>query len=350
MYEKLNFERIPVFCIKKKNAINESLFIAPALSSGELNPYAEIIIKEARRRGVEVQVLDAERALFRLSFGGRSILCHESLTELTNALAVKICDDKQLTHDFLKDANLKVPRQQYAGKKEDNESFLESVGSLVVKPLRGEQGRGITVDVRRKTKLKEAISAAKEVCPDVLLEEFVRGTDLRVVVIDFKVVAASTRIPPKIVGTGKHTIRSLIQKVSRRREAATKGESKVPIDAQTEACVRDAGYKLDSTLPEQEELYVRKTANLHTGGSMYDVTDQLCPELIEVSENAAKVIGIPVVGLDLIVESPSKPTYWLIEANERVGLANHEPQPTAERFIDLLFPQTKQVLGSELRQ
>ena len=85
---------------------------------------------------------------------------------------------------------------------------------------------------------------------------------------------------------------------------------------------------------------VRKTANLHTGGTLHDVTEILSAELREVSERVAKTLNIPVVGLDFIVDSPTASDYVLIEANERPGLANHEPQPTAERFVDLLFPQT----------
>jgi D-alanine-D-alanine ligase-like ATP-grasp enzyme len=87
-------------------------------------------------------------------------------------------------------------------------------------------------------------------------------------------------------------------------------------------------------------IRVRETANLHTGGTLHDVTDELHHELVRASEHAARALNIPVVGLDLIVEAPDQAEYWIIEANERPGLANHEPQPTAQRFIDFLFPQT----------
>ena len=105
--------------------------------------------------------------------------------------------------------------------------------------------------------------------------------------------------------------------------------------------LRDAGYALDSILPAGTRLAVRKTANLHTGGTLEDVTARLHPQLSEAAVRAARALEIPVVGLDLLVESADRPAYVLIEANERVGLANHEPQPTAERFIDLLFPLSR---------
>ncbi len=97
---------------------------------------------------------------------------------------------------------------------------------------------------------------------------------------------------------------------------------------------------LESVLPAGEEITVRKTANLHTGGTIHDVTKKLHPNLVEAAEAAARAIEIPVVGLDFIVPDVQGPDYMIIEANERPGLANHEPQPTAERFIDLLFPET----------
>ena len=101
-----------------------------------------------------------------------------------------------------------------------------------------------------------------------------------------------------------------------------------------------AGYTLDSVPEAGVEVPVRKTANLHTGGTIHDVTEQVHPRLAEAAIAAARAIDIPVTGIDFMVRSPSEPDYAFIEANERPGLANHEPQPTAERFIDLLFPMS----------
>ena len=164
--------------------------------------------------------------------------------------------------------------------------------------------------------------------------------DLRIIVIDGRVVAAATRRPPRIQGTGRESIRSLIEKQSRRREAATDGESSIPIDSETERCIEDAGYGLDDVLPYGSYLTVRKAANLHTGGTIHDVTDRLHPTLRQAAVDAAAALDIPVTGLDLMVPDPQRDEYVIIEANERPGLANHEPQPTAERFVDLLFPST----------
>jgi len=344
LYEKLGFQRVPVFCLKNKNSINEPLFIAPQPES-ELNPYAAIIVKEARRRGIAVEVNDAEGGYFTLSLGGRSITCRESLSELTTAVAMSRCDDKRVTLRLLRRAGLAVPEQREAADPAANERFLAQHGRLVVKPARGEQGRGISVDVRTADELAAAIERARTCDATVLLEQFCEGQDLRIVVIDDEVVAAAVRRPAEITGTGRHTVRELIEKQSRRRAAATGGESRIPLDAETERCVRAAGYELEDVLPIGATLAVRKTANLHTGGTIHDVTAQLHPALAQAALAAARAIGIPVVGLDFLVPTVDGPEYVIVEANERPGLANHEPQPTAERFVDLLFPQTAAAWG-----
>jgi GNAT-family acetyltransferase (TIGR03103 family) len=184
------------------------------------------------------------------------------------------------------------------------------------------------------------VEAARAHCDEVIVEQCWKGEALRLVVIDYKVVAAAIRRPAMIVGDGMTTVRALIEAQSRRRSAATGGESRIPMDGETERCVSEAGYEMHSILPEGAKLRVRKTANLHTGGTLHDVTAELHPELKRAAEMAARALEIPVTGLDLIVPAPDQPEYVIIEANERPGLANHEPQPTAERFIDLLFPQT----------
>ncbi|MCG6872053.1 MAG: N-acetylglutaminylglutamine synthetase [Gammaproteobacteria bacterium] len=339
LYEDLGFERVPVFCVKRRNAINASLYTGEQPES-DLNPYARIIVDEAVRRGIAVEVLDADHGYFALEFGGRRIVSRESLSELTTAVAMSRCDDKVVTHRVLAGAGVRVPEQRLAADPSANEKFLARAAALVVKPAQGEQGHGVSVNISDPVELEEAIAAARRLCDRVVLEEYVKGEDLRVVVIDNDPVAAAIRKPAQVVGTGRHTISTLIQKQSRRRAAATGGESRIPLDDETRRCLKKAGFGLDEVLAEGEVVRVRETANLHTGGTLHDVTDELSDELRTVSSRIARVLAIPVVGLDFIVDSAASKDYVLIEANERPGLANHEPQPTAERFVDLLFPQT----------
>jgi len=342
LYEKLGFVRVPVFAVKRKNPINERLFAAePAEGIGDLNPYARLIADEALRRGITVQVVDAESGLLKLAHGGRTVHCRESLSELTNAVALARCDDKRLTRRLLADAGLRVPAGRVASHGGEDLAFLADHAEVVVKPARGEQGQGITVGVRTEEELINAVALAERFCPDVVLEECVAGDDLRIVVIDHRVVAAAVRLPATITGTGEHTIAELIAATSRRRAAATGGESTIPLDDATTRTVEDAGYDLDDVLEPGVDLAVRRTANLHTGGTIHDVTETLHPELARAAVRASEVLDIPVVGLDLLVPDHTGADHVFIEANERPGLANHEPQPTAERFVDLLFPSTR---------
>ncbi len=337
LYEKLGFRRVPVYAIKRKNQINEKLFTGSTGDEG-LNPYAAIIVNEARRRGIGVEIFDAGAGLFRLSYGGRSVRCREALSEFTSAVAMSICDDKRLTHRVVEAAGVSVPEQITAEKEAEWENFLERHGSVVVKPARGEQGNAVAVGLTTPDEVADAIEAARKVSNEVVVEQFFEGQDLRLIVIDYRVVATAVRKPAQVVGDGLTTVRALIETQSRRRSAATGGESRIPIDAETSRCLALSGLALDDVPEQGRKINVRKTANLHTGGTIEDVTAETHPRLIDAAIRAARAIDIPVTGIDLMVRSPRSPDYVFIEANERPGLANHEPQPTAERFIDLLFP------------
>ncbi|KUH98210.1 GNAT family acetyltransferase [Mycolicibacterium acapulense] len=338
LYEKLGFERVPVMAVKRKNAINEPLFTHPPETVEDLNPYARIIADEAMRRGIWVEVLDAEAGEMRLSHGGRTVITRESLSEFTSAVAMARCDDKRLTRRLVAENGIAVPKGRLATFDERDHEFLEEVGDVVVKPTRGEQGKGITVGISSAEDLDAALARARQEHPHVLIEQRAPGDDLRLVVIDGKVVAAALRKPAEVIGTGHHTVRELIEAQSRRRAAATGGESRIPIDAVTESTVTEAGWSFDDVLPEGERLRVRRTANLHQGGTIHDVTAKVHPHLCDVGVRAAHAIGIPVTGIDLLVPDVTEPEYVFIEANERPGLANHEPQPTAKAFVDFLFP------------
>jgi GNAT-family acetyltransferase (TIGR03103 family) len=343
LYRKLGFTRVAAVCVKRKNPINTPLFAARPAGLEDLNPYARIIAEEALRRGIRVEVTDAESGEMRLSVGGRTVLTLESLSEFTSAVAMSRCDDKRVTRRIMERAGVRVARG--APVAEDDlgaaTALLREVGAVVVKPARGEQGRGITVGVSDEEGLARAVALALQFCPDVLVEELVDGEDLRVIVIDQQVVAAAVRRPAEVVGDGRHTVADLVRSTSRRRERATGGESRIPLDDTTAEVVGASGYAMDDVPPNGERIRVRRTANLHTGGTIEDVTGRLHPEIAEASVRAAAALGIPVTGLDFLVPDLDGADYVFIEANERPGLANHEPQPTAERFVDLLFPETR---------
>jgi GNAT-family acetyltransferase (TIGR03103 family) len=343
LYGKLGFSRVAAVCVKHKNPINTPLFAARPQHLDNLNPYARIIAEEALRRGIRVEVTDPEFGEMRLSVGGRTVLTLESLSEFTTAVAMSRCDDKRVTRRIMQRAGVRVARGATAaeGDLAAASGLLREVGEVVVKPARGEQGRGITVGVTDDAGLQRAVAHALLFCPDVLVEELVEGDDLRVVVIDRQVVAAAIRRPAEVVGDGRNPVTELIRSTSRRRERATGGESSIPLDDTTAEVVAASGWAMDDVPPNGERIRVRRTANLHTGGTIEDVTDRLHRDIAAAAVRAASELGIPVTGLDFLVPDVSGSDYVFIEANERPGLANHEPQPVVERFVDLLFPDTR---------
>lgn len=304
------------------------------------NEYTRIIVDEALARGVDVVVLDPDIGELELTHDGRTHTVIQSLSELTSAIAFRRCDDKALTRRVLVDAGLPVPPGRLATDDEADEAFLAEHGAIVVKPCRGEGGAGITVGATSVDGLRAAVRSARATCDCVLLEAMVPGEDLRVLVIDGAVVAASVRRPPAVTGDGTSTVRQLVEARNEARAAELGANMVTPLDDITEASVRAAGHDLDDVLDEGEEVQVRRTANLHTGGTIHDMTPCLHPTLAEAAIRGTAAIGLPVAGIDLMVTSPEAPEHVFIEVNEQPGLANHEPQPTAQRYLDLLFPAT----------
>ena len=340
LYEKLGFKRIPVYCIKHKNRINHPLFTKPPEHESALNPYAQIIVDEACKRGIQVDIIDAKKGMFKLKFAGRSINCIESLTDLTSSIAFYKCNDKEVSSSLLSKEGVPIPDQIVGADLEKALNFLELHKTLVIKPRIGEQGKNVFVGVTSEKTLKKALKVIEDDGEVPILQQFVAGIDLRVLVINHQVVAAAIRRPPEIVGDNIHSVKELIEKLDKRRRAATGGESRVSIDQETLRCLMEQDLDPDSILESGRRALVRKTANLHTGGTIEDVTLDLHPNLVKLSELCATTLDIPVVGLDFIVDRVDSDEAIFIEANERPGLANHEPQPVVERFIDLIFPES----------
>jgi GNAT-family acetyltransferase (TIGR03103 family) len=305
-----------------------------------INRYTRIIVDEAVGRGIVVEIGDPALGELRLSYEGRSVTTFESLSELTSAVAFRRCDDKLLTRSVLETAGLAIPAGRKATFDGADAEFLREHGSIVVKPARGEQGWGVTVGVKTVDELQEARHVAQSCWRAVLLEEHRTGDDVRAVVIDGEMVAAAVRRPATVTGDGCSSVSELIEHAAQVRRAVTGGAAKIPMDEAAARLVRASGWELDSVLPPGNVLVVGQTANVHTGATIEDVTADLHPSLVDLAVAATEVIGLPVAGVDLIVDSVDKPDGTIIEVNEQPGLANHEPHPTAARFVDLLFPST----------
>ena len=298
LYRKLGFTRVAAVCVKRKNPINTPLFAARPPGLEDLNPYARIIAEEALRRGIRVEVTDAECGELRLSVGGRTVLTRESLSEFTTAVAHEPLR-RQAGHPPDHGARRRPRRPRGAGRARATwptpPALLREVGEVVVKPARGEQGRG---HHRRRHATRPGWSGRStwrcSSAPTCWSRSWCAGDDLRVVVIDRQVVAAAVRRPAEVVGDGRHPVAELV------RVAPAAGGSGRPAASRasrwtttTAEVVADAGYAMDDVPPNGERIRVRRTANLHTGGTIEDVTDRLHPEIAAAAVRAADGAGHP---------------------------------------------------------
>ncbi|MDP9073549.1 MAG: hypothetical protein M3N98_05105 [Actinomycetota bacterium] len=314
----------------------------PPIPTGydRINRYTRIIVDEALGRGIDVEIGDPALGELRLTLGRHTVTTFESLSELTSAVAFRRCDDKLLTRAVLARAGLAIPAGRQASFDQADLEFLTEYGSIVVKPARGEQGWGVTIGITTPDELDEARHIARNYSPVVLLEEQVQGDDLRAVIIGGELVAAAVRRPATVTGDGTATVAELVDRANQRRRELIGAGAQIRLDEAVIRLIRAAGWEVGSVLPTGRTLVVGRTANVHTGATIEDVTAEVHPALTELAVAATAAIGLPVAGVDLMVEAVDKPDGTIIEVNEQPGLANHEPHPTAARFVDLLFPET----------
>src|SRR3712207_6618772 len=204
LYRKLGFRQVPALVVKRRNAVNAPLFVPGPLGLDRLNPYARILADEALRRGIRVEVTDAAHGEMRFTLGARSVLTRESLSELTTAVAMSRCDDKRVTRRIMEGAGVRVPvGAEVAGDDLGPAlALLERFGEVVVKPARGEQGKGITVGVRDEAGLRSGGALARQHCPDAVGEEQGAGGGLAGGRIDSGGVAARVGGAGTVVGDG----------------------------------------------------------------------------------------------------------------------------------------------------
>jgi len=216
--------------------------------------------------------------------------------------------------------------------------FLKKYKTVVVRPSEREYNTGVSLELESEKELEKAIRKAKKLSPEVLLEEYISGLHLRILVIGFEMVTAAIYHPPQICGTGKHTIKKLISKYNRRKLSATGGESKIPWDKETKDMIEKTGYKIGTILSVGENLVLRRNTSECTGGRVEFITESLPSRFKTVAEDAARELNVPVVSFDFLVPDLKKEKYYIIEANERPGL---RLPIEAEKCIDFFFPETK---------
>lgn len=318
-----------------------------------LGPSTETLVKEAETRNIPWMELGA-RAMIQLGFGVHQKRIQATLSNHTSILGVELASDKEATKQMLRSAGVPVPRGTVVNYLDELEDAIEEVGGypIVIKPLNGNHGRGITINITNWEQAESAYDAAKEVSRSVIIERYYQGRDHRVLVVNGKVVAVAERVPAHVVGNGRSTIQELIDETNRDPRRGTGHDNvltKIEVDRTSWELLEQKGYDLETVLPEGEICYLRATANLSTGGIAIDRTDDIHPENLWLAQRVVKIIGLDIAGIDIVTEDISKPLREvdgvIVEVNAAPGFRMHVspsegiPRNVAEPVIDMLFPQ-----------
>ncbi len=319
-----------------------------------LGPSTETIIKEAEARKIPWAWLGA-RAMLQLGYGARQKRIQATLSNNTGILAVELASDKEGTKTMLGNAGIRVPQGTVIEYIDELRDAIADVGGypIVLKPLDGNHGRGITININDWSEAENAYDIASKAAKtrSVIVEQYYQGNDHRVLVIDNKVVAVAERVPAHVIGDGKSTIKELIDIINqdpRRGNGHDNVLTKIIVDPTSQAVLTKQGYSLDSILPEQEIAYLRATANLSTGGIAIDRTDEIHPENIWIAQRVAKIIGLDIAGIDIVTSDISRPLKEtkgvIVEVNAAPGFRMHAspsmglPRNIGASVLEMLFP------------
>lgn len=317
-----------------------------------LGPSTEAIIKEAEKKGIPWMPLPA-RFLIQLGYGIHQKRIQATMTNNTGILGVELAGDKEATKRILDANGVPVPRGTVINFFDDLEEAIEYVGGypIVIKPLDGNHGRGITIDIRNWEDAEAAYEMARQVSRSVIVERYYVGRDHRVLVVNGKVVAVAERIPAHVVGNGKSTITELIEETNldpKRGDGHDNVLTKIELDRTSYQLLDRQGYTINSVPPQGEICYLRATANLSTGGSAVDRTDEIHPENRWLAQRIVRIIGLDVAGIDIVTSDISRPLRELdgviVEVNAAPGFRMHVapsvgiPRNVAGAVMDMLFP------------
>ena len=316
-----------------------------------LGPSTGCIVDEALKRGIPFIRLN-KHSLVQLGYGVHQKRIRATIASTTGNIAVDIACDKEETKNLLEAAEIPVPRGTVIRSEVGLQEAVEKYGyPLVIKPIDGNHGKGNTTNIINWEQALAAFAAAKEYGRNVIVERFITGFDFRVLVIDSKFICAALRTPASVIGDGKNTIQYLMDETNkdpRRGYGHEKVLTQITMDQYTQKMLNDIGYTLE-TIPAKDELVLLKpTANLSTGGTSTDVTDEVHPTNIFMCERIAKIIGLDICGIDIMAKDLRNPITEnggaVLEVNAAPGFRMHIepaeglPRNVAEPVIDMLFP------------
>ena len=315
-----------------------------------LGPSTGAIVEAAAARGIPWRRL-TQGSLVQFGWGSRQRRIQAAEIDATSAVAESIAQDKDLTKRLLHAAGVPVPMGRPTATVDEAWAVALDVGlPVVVKPQDGNQGKGVTVNITERAQLDEAFRVAAEY-GEVMVERFLPGHDFRLLVVGNQLVAAARREPPQVLGDDIHTVRELVDLVNldpRRGEGHATPLTKIRLDDIAVARLTTQGLTPDSVPPKGQPIILRNNANLSTGGSATDVTDDVHPDVAARAVAAAQMVGLHICGVDLVCESVLHPIEeqagGIVEVNAAPGLRMHlapsygKPRAIGQAMVDLVFP------------
>ena len=314
-------------------------------------PSTASLVRAAEERDIPWLRLN-NQSLVQFGHGRFQKRIQATVTSETRHIAVEIASDKEETNRILGDLGLPVPQQKLVYSEEEAAVAAERLRfPVVVKPYNGNHGRGVALDLRDGQHVREAFHKAREHSRAVIVENFVSGRDYRMLVVNGQLIAAAERVPGHVVGDGEHTIAQLVEITNRdprRGIGHEKVLTRLELDDQAQRCMNDKGYTRDTVLPKGEQVLLRLTGNLSTGGTAIDVTGIVHPDNVEMAVRAIKAIGLDVGGVDFI--SPDIARSYkdsggaICECNAAPGFRMHvapsegTPRDVAGPVMEMLFP------------
>lgn len=317
-----------------------------------LGPSTGCIVDEAIKRGIPYIRLN-KHSLVQLGYGINQKRIRATIAGTTSCIAVDIAGDKEDTKNLLEAAQIPVPSGRIIRDEQELTTAIEIVGyPCVIKPLNGNHGKGATTNINDFEHALKALEAAQVYGRNVICEKFISGFDFRMLVINYKFVCAALRTPASVTGDGEHTVQWLIDEANkdpRRGYGHEKVLTQIKVDSFTEKMLSEKGYTLNSIPRKGELVLLKPTANLSTGGTSTDVTDEVHPSNIFMAERIAKIIGLDICGIDVMAPNLKLPVKEsggaVLEVNAAPGFRMHiEPSEgigrnVAEPVIDMLFPK-----------
>ena len=331
--------------------VERDLFIRDAQRRA-FGPSTASLVRAAEERGIPWLRLNRQ-SLVQFGHGRFQKRIQATTTSLTSNIAVELASDKEETNQILRDLGLPVPDQRMVQTARDARRAAQRIGfPVVLKPLAGNHGRGVSINLTTDEEVETAFAKASEYGRNVVVESYIEGFDHRLLVIDGQLVAAAKRIPGHVIGDGQRTVAELLDLLNqdpRRGIGHEKVLTRIEIDAQAERLLARIGYKLDSVPAADEVVYLRSTANLSTGGTAIDVTDEIHPDNRDMAIRAIQAIGLDIGGVDFltadITRSYREVGGGICEINAGPGFRMHvapsegQPRDVAGPVLDMLFPE-----------